>query len=68
MGPDEPTERAREVPAPVARGLSDAGLAATLHIPPPTAKTHVSGIPAKACARDRAHLVIPAHPAGIVAC
>jgi DNA-binding NarL/FixJ family response regulator len=65
-GLHELTEREREVLALVARGLSNAELAATLHITLPTAKTHVSRILTKLGARDRTQLVIMAYELGAV--
>jgi len=64
-GLDQLTEREREVLALVARGLSNAELAATLHVSLPTAKTHVSRILTKLGARDRIRLVILAYQSGI---
>jgi DNA-binding NarL/FixJ family response regulator len=55
------TEREREV-----LGLSNAEIAAALHISGNTAKTHVARILAKLELRDRVHAVIVAHQAGLL--
>ncbi|TWS20880.1 response regulator transcription factor [Tsukamurella asaccharolytica] len=60
------TEREREVLVKVTEGLSNAELAAELHISPATAKTHVSRILAKLDARDRVQLVIIGYRSGLV--
>ncbi len=65
-GLDELTDREREVLVLVARGLSNAELAATLHVTLPTAKTHVSRILTKLGARDRTQLAILAYESGIL--
>jgi DNA-binding NarL/FixJ family response regulator len=59
------TGREREVLALVARGLSNTEIAGHLHIGPGTAKTHVRHLLTKLDARDRVHLVIIAHRAGL---
>jgi DNA-binding NarL/FixJ family response regulator len=66
-GLDTLTPRETEVLAAVARGLSNAEVAAVLFISPATAKTHVSRLLAKLHARDRAQLVVLAYEAGVVA-
>jgi DNA-binding NarL/FixJ family response regulator len=58
--------REREVMALVARGLSNEEIGAQLFMSRLTAKTHVSRILAKLCARDRAQLVVLAYELGLV--
>jgi DNA-binding NarL/FixJ family response regulator len=63
---DPLTAREREVMALVAAGLSNDEIAASLHLSPLTAKTHVSRILTKLNARDRAQLVVFAYESGLV--
>jgi len=65
-GLDSLTDRELEVLALVARGLSNAELAAELFMSPATAKTHVSRLLTKLNSRDRAQLVMVAYEAGVV--
>ncbi|MEU5031624.1 response regulator transcription factor [Streptomyces milbemycinicus] len=60
------TGREREVLTLVGRGMSNAELAARLHISPGTAKAHVASLRSKLGARDRVQLVIIAYEAGLV--
>ena len=61
------TDREREVLTLIARGLSNAEIAQTLHITPGTLKTHIGRLLSKLNARDRAQLVISAYESGVVA-
>jgi DNA-binding NarL/FixJ family response regulator len=61
------TGRELEVLALVGQGLSNTEIADQLHISPHTAKTHVGHLLYKLDARDRVHLVILAHRAGLAA-
>ena len=63
---NELTEREREVLAGVGRGLSNAEIAAEIHISPATARTYVSRMLTKLGARDRAQLVVIAYETGLV--
>jgi DNA-binding NarL/FixJ family response regulator len=60
------TDREREVLALLARGLSNADIAAQMHLGEPTVRTHVGRIYAKAGARDRAQAVVFAYESGLV--
>ena len=63
---DTLTPRENEVLVAVARGLSNAEIAATLFMSPATVKTHVSRLLAKLHVRDRTQLVMVAYEAGVV--
>lgn len=63
---DELSARQREVVALVARGRSNAEIAAQLHLSETTVKTHVSTVLAKWGLRDRVQLVVRAFETGVV--
>lgn len=62
---DGVTPRERDVLTLITRGLSNAEIAAELHISRGTLKTHIGSLLAKLSARDRAQLVIAGYEAGL---
>jgi DNA-binding NarL/FixJ family response regulator len=60
------TERENEVAVAVGRGLTNAEIAATLHLSVPTVKAHIGRLFAKLDVANRVQIAICVHDAGLV--